>query len=217
MRLSLRLFSPHNLIFCVVSSASVKWCSDWHCDLITVWTCFPSLCGVCMFSPAVPAGRWRSVLSVLQMLKAPLLLAVASALLHPSRAGRVVSERQRSPPRAKKMTVNLYLDPSVHAPMPRQSFPTAANMSLTPWIYRESSVDSRIPRKISQAKCLTSNCLDPRGGGETTDLLAQPIKYPILVLHVVRGKNCSSKRFRLKMKEITVGCTCVRPTVLPQQ
>ncbi|XP_029966387.1 interleukin 17a/f3 [Salarias fasciatus] len=155
------------------------------------------------------------------VLRAPLLLALAS-LLHASRTGRLASEKPPRSPRARQRMVNLCLNSSAVMKFPSPSSSIAANMSLTPWTYRDSFVESRIPRRISQAQCLTSGCLDPRGGGETASLQARPIKYQVLVLHIVPRQNLPTRRrrrqhqFQLGMEEITVGCTCVRPSVLLQ-
>ncbi|KAM8846949.1 interleukin 17a/f3 isoform 1-T1 [Synchiropus picturatus] len=89
---------------------------------------------------------------------------------------------------------------------------------------RESLVPSRIPQVISEAECLTSACTGLRGGAEGAGLMAAPIRYQILVLHRVpkksqRGKGKrkqQSYKLRLGVKAITVGCTCVRPTIVSQ-
>ncbi|CAI5683095.1 unnamed protein product [Oreochromis niloticus] len=87
----------------------------------------------------------------------------------------------------------------------------------------DSSVDSRLPRHISNAQCLTTGCLSPQGGGEDRALEAKPIKYEVLVLHRVlkpskkKGRQARKQYiFTLGTEVITAGCTCVRPTVIPQ-
>ncbi|KAK1888997.1 Interleukin-17F [Dissostichus eleginoides] len=101
-----------------------------------------------------------------------------------------------------------------------------ANMSLSPWTYRDSCVPSRWPRRISHAQCLTSGCLSLEGGGEDAALEARPIYYQVLVLHKilrqVHNHNAGGRKrrqfdFRLGTEVITVGCTCVRPSVIPQR
>ncbi|CAN9507797.1 unnamed protein product [Ophioblennius macclurei] len=157
---------------------------------------------------------------MLLVLRAPVLLALAS-LLQPSWTGRTVSERPRRPPGAKQRSVKLCLDPSVPMKVPGQFSSNAANMSLSPWKFRESFVESRIPRRISQAECLTTSCPNPWGGEQ---LEVRPIKYQVLVLHIVprqsfpTGQRRRQKKYKLRlgMEEITVGCTCVRPNVLLQ-
>lgn len=52
-----------------------------------------------------------------------------------------------------------------------------------PSVRSDSSVDSRLPKHISNAQCLTTGCLSPQGGGEDRGLEAKPIKYEVLVLH----------------------------------
>lgn len=46
---------------------------------------------------------------------------------------------------------------------------------------RESSVPSRFPQVIFNARCLTSGCLN--GGKEDIGLVAKPLYYQVLVLH----------------------------------
>ncbi|XP_054617843.1 interleukin 17a/f3 [Dunckerocampus dactyliophorus] len=122
------------------------------------------------------------------------------------------------------MSVRLVLDPLVRQ-MVTTPLPDIANISLSPWTYRESSVASRVPRVLSNAHCLTSGCLSHPGGEEDAALRVKPIKYQVLVLHRVpsqRQNNNSRKKkrrrrnkyeFRLETEVITVGCTCVRSIV----
>ncbi|XP_041815146.1 interleukin 17a/f3 [Chelmon rostratus] len=158
-----------------------------------------------------------------QVLRA--LLVLSAALLHASRTGQAVSVQLGRGTGLRGRTVRLLLDPSVRqiASTPAS---TIANMSLSPWTYRESCVASRLPRRIAHAQCLTSGCLSLQGGGEDAALVAKPINYQVLVLHRVPRQSHNNKRgrkarnkydFRLGTEVITVGCTCVRPSVIPQQ
>uniref|UniRef100_A0A8D2ZNY1 Interleukin-17F-like n=1 Tax=Scophthalmus maximus TaxID=52904 RepID=A0A8D2ZNY1_SCOMX len=118
----------------------------------------------------------------------------------------------------KGKPVRLVLDPSARPEI--SAFASAvANMSLSPWTYRDSCVESRLPRRISHAQCLTSGCLSLQGGGEDASLEAKPIHYQVLVLHrrnKRRGRKARQRYdFRLGTEVITVGCTCVRPSVVP--
>ena len=56
-------------------------------------------------------------------------------------------------------------------------------LPIFPRLSRDSYVESRVPRRISHAQCLTSGCLSLQGGGEDADLEAKPIHYQVLVLH----------------------------------
>ncbi|XP_061742525.1 interleukin-17F-like [Nerophis ophidion] len=122
-----------------------------------------------------------------------------------------------------RTTVRLLLDPLLrHMTSAHQDH--LANVSLSPWTYRESNVAWRLPRVLSNARCLTSGCLGQPGGGEDAALQVRPIEYQVLVLHRVtrqkkKKKNLSKKKkkntkyeFRLGTETITVGCTCVRNT-----
>uniref|UniRef100_A0A3Q0T8X6 Interleukin 17a/f3 n=1 Tax=Amphilophus citrinellus TaxID=61819 RepID=A0A3Q0T8X6_AMPCI len=120
-------------------------------------------------------------------------------------------------------SVRLVLDPSVLPQLTRKSLSSIANMSLSPWTYSDSFVPNRLPRRISNAQCLTTGCLSLHGGGEDRALEARPIKYEVLVLHrVLKPSNKKGRKarkqyvFRLGTEVITAGCTCVRPTVIPQ-
>ncbi|XP_030260605.1 interleukin 17a/f3 [Sparus aurata] len=155
--------------------------------------------------------------------RALLVLGLAT-LLHATRGGHVVSVRLARGTELKGRTVRLHLDPSVQTHIGSTSTSDIANMSLTPWTYRESCEPSRLPQKMSHAQCLTSGCLSLQGGGEDAALQARPIYYQALVLHRVqkpskRGGRKLRRRysFLLGTERITVGCTCVRPSVITQQ
>nr|XP_057901971.1 interleukin 17a/f3 [Doryrhamphus excisus] len=125
-----------------------------------------------------------------------------------------------------EMTLRVVLDPVLRQMAPI-SVPDIANISLSPWTYRESRVASRVPRVLFNAQCLTRSCLSHPGGEEDAALQVKPIKYQVLVLHRIpsqkqnniskKKKNKKARRnkykFRLGTEIITVGCTCVRPVV----
>ncbi|XP_058469937.1 interleukin 17a/f3 [Solea solea] len=158
---------------------------------------------------------------MLLLLRAVLLLGLV-ALLHADRNGKIVSVKLGQGIRRRSKTVRLKLDASVH---PQTFHSPIASMSVTPWTYRDSLMESRVPQRISHAQCLTSGCLSLHGEGEDSVLQAKPIQYQTLVLHRVprrrrnMRKGSKAKRkydFRLGTEVITVGCTCVRPSVLSQ-
>ncbi|XP_059212967.1 interleukin 17a/f3 [Centropristis striata] len=155
-------------------------------------------------------------------------LLVLATLLLATRTfpAQAVSPKLGQEAKPKERTVRLVLDPSVQTQIFTTSASTVASMSLTPWTYRDSCVLSRLPQRISHAQCLTNSCLSLQGGGEDVALVAKPIYYEVLVLHrVPRRDNKGGKKkkkntkydFRLGTEVITVGCTCVRPSVIPQQ
>ncbi|XP_061602833.1 interleukin 17a/f3 [Cololabis saira] len=156
------------------------------------------------------------VLRAVMVLVLVLVLACVS-LVH---AGRGRGKKAKS--------VKLFLDPSQLPLVPRSLHSNINNMSLSPWTYSDSSDASRLPKRVSQARCLTSGCLSLHGEGEDATLEARPIQYEILVLHRVpwrrpggaggrTGRKARKYAFVLGTQVITVGCTCVRPTVVPQQ
>ncbi|KAM4633770.1 interleukin 17a/f3 [Polymixia lowei] len=133
--------------------------------------------------------------------------------------------------RQRVRTVKVILDTNQQAPIPRTSASLMANMSLSPWTYSDTYEESRLPNRLYQARCQTSGCLSLQGGGEDLSLEAKPIYYQVLVLHRVQRGERSQRRggrtggrkatkkydFRLETKLITVGCTCVRPSIVPQE
>ncbi|KAM9798357.1 interleukin 17a/f3 [Neosynchiropus ocellatus] len=158
----------------------------------------------------------------MMVIRAMLWLGVTT-LVTEARKNKVVSVKLGSLSGRKGKTIRVLLDSS-EPQIISKSTRNIANASVSPWTYRESFVPSRIPQLISEAECLTSACIGPQGGAEDAGLKAAPIKYQILVLHRVPKKNQRGKgnRKRLKYdlrlgaKVITVGCTCVRPTVVSQ-
>ncbi|XP_045917280.1 interleukin 17a/f3, partial [Micropterus dolomieu] len=160
-----------------------------------------------------------------QVLRFLLVLGLAT-LLDATRENQAVSVRFKQGTRLKGKTVRLVLDPSVQTQINSMSSSNIPNMSISPWTYRDTCEANRLPRQISEAHCLTSGCLSPQGGGEDAGLEAKPIYYQVLVLHRVPKQRLNTKGgrkarktydFRLGTKMISVGCTCVRPSVLPQQ
>ncbi|XP_053737508.1 interleukin 17a/f3 [Synchiropus splendidus] len=159
---------------------------------------------------------------MMMVIRAVLLLAVTT-LVTGARKNKVVSVKLDSLSGCKGKSIRVLLDstePQINSKPTR----IIANTSVSPWTYRESLVPSRIPQVISEAECLTSACIGLRGGAEDAGLMAAPIRYQILVLHRVpkksqRGKGKrkqQSYNLRLGVKAITVGCTCVRPTIVSQ-
>ncbi|XP_044185522.1 interleukin 17a/f3 [Thunnus albacares] len=163
-------------------------------------------------------------LSLRCVLRAILVLGLAS-LLHAARKNQEVTVKLGWGTGLKGKTVRLILDSSVQPQIASTSPSSIANMSLSPWTFKDSDVASRLPRRIPQAQCLTSGCLSFQGGGEDAALEAKPIYYQVLVLHRVprqrqknkRGKKAKKYDLRLGTEVISVGCTCVRPIVIPQQ
>ncbi|XP_053301350.1 interleukin 17a/f3 [Pleuronectes platessa] len=160
------------------------------------------------------------------LLRAVLMLSLATLLLA-SRKGRRVSVKFGRDTGLKGKQAKLILDPSVLPQIVNAFDSSIANMSLSPWTYRDSYEETRVPRRISHAQCLTSGCLTLQGGGEDADLEAKPIHYQVLVLHRVprpqKRKNKKGRKanngyiFRLGTEVVSVGCTCVRPSVVSQR
>ncbi|XP_026196379.1 interleukin 17a/f3 [Anabas testudineus] len=160
---------------------------------------------------------------MLLVLRASLVLGLA-ALLHATKKDRAVSVKLGNGTGLKGKTVRLVLDPSVQPQIASRSASSISNLSLSPWTYRDTCVASRLPMRLSHAQCLTSGCLSLQGGGEDAALEAKPIYYQVLVLHRVprrrhnkKGESKAKYDFRLGTEVITVGCTCVRPSVIPQK
>ncbi|XP_017287889.1 interleukin 17a/f3 [Kryptolebias marmoratus] len=154
---------------------------------------------------------------MLLVMRVLLLLGLVSLLN--ARRSRTVSVQGGG---LRGRAVRLVLDHSVKSYLYIQSASSLANTSLSPWTYTNSIDLSRFPERISQAKCQTSGCLGLQGNEDLT-LQAKPIKYQVLVLRRVPRKTAAKKRGKKKYdyvlgtEVITVGCTCVRPGVVPQQ
>ncbi|KAJ0027021.1 hypothetical protein NQD34_018021 [Periophthalmus magnuspinnatus] len=164
------------------------------------------------------------------LFRAVLLLALLAAL-HCTKSQSIKTKVNR---RGKGRTVKLILDPSLSSHLfsdPPVSSSNTANLSVSPWVYREDCDPSRVPQCLYEAKCLTAGCVNPETGQEDLSLEAKPILYQIVVLHrvqrkkkVARGRTSpqdfdrDKKRydFRLSTKVVTVGCTCMRPIVHTQ-
>ncbi|XP_014829438.1 PREDICTED: interleukin-17F-like [Poecilia mexicana] len=134
---------------------------------------------------------------------------------------RIISVQELRP---RSKTMKLVLDSSVKSYLSHSYASNIANLSLSPWTYIDTYNSSRLPQKILQANCSTSGCLNLQGRGEDATLEAKPIKYEVLVLYRTlkkknnkKGKKQNKYIFMLGTEEITVGCTCVRPTVIPQE
>uniref|UniRef100_A0A8D3BNT7 Interleukin-17F-like n=1 Tax=Scophthalmus maximus TaxID=52904 RepID=A0A8D3BNT7_SCOMX len=157
-------------------------------------------------------SKLRSIFHVAHVFMTNEALTMPLACLNGNGNGVSVKFGSGAGPKGKP--VRLVLDPSARPEI--SAFASAvANMSLSPWTYRDSCVESRLPRRISHAQCLTSGCLSLQGGGEDASLEAKPIHYQVLVLHR-RGRKARQRYdFRLGTEVITVGCTCVRPSVVP--
>ncbi|XP_060908575.1 interleukin 17a/f3 [Labrus mixtus] len=160
----------------------------------------------------------------MQLVFQAVLVLSLVVLLNATRKSPSVNLRQRTRPKGK--TVRLLLDPPVLPHITSVSASNIANMSLSPWKYRHSFEASRLPMWISHAECLTSGCLSLQGLGEDAALMAKPIVHQVLVLHRVQRQRPNKKSgkktkkrydFRLGTEEVAVGCTCVRPIVLPQE
>ncbi|MEQ2314877.1 hypothetical protein AMECASPLE_016453 [Ameca splendens] len=154
-----------------------------------------------------------------------LLLSFASVLPAASKK-RLVSVQLGKELRPRRQTVKLTLNPSVNSYLSFRSASNIGNLSLSPWTYIDSFNPFRLPEKILQANCSTTGCLNLQDGGEDATLEAKPIKYQVLVLYRTRKERKNKKPvkkakkkyvFMLGTEEITVGCTCVRPSVIPQQ
>ncbi|KAM9355065.1 interleukin-17F-like [Pholidichthys leucotaenia] len=159
---------------------------------------------------------------LVQMLRTLVLLRLFF-LIYAGGKDQSVSMKMRLGTSLKGRPVRLVLDPLLLPQLSSKSPSAIANMSLSPWKYKDSFMASRLPRRISEAECLTSGCLSLQDGEEDPALEAKPIKYELLVLHRVKRHGHTNKKwkrkytFRLGTEVITVGCTCVRPTVILQE
>ncbi|XP_056125461.1 interleukin 17a/f3 [Rhinichthys klamathensis goyatoka] len=101
------------------------------------------------------------------------------------------------------------------SPYSSMSASLSPSRSLSPWTYETSFNDSRIPQKISEAKCEKRGCIT-EDGEEDFGLESKPIYYQINVLRRVKGKNKTHYALKLETISVSLGCTCVLPIVVPQ-
>ncbi|XP_041648123.1 interleukin 17a/f2 [Cheilinus undulatus] len=79
--------------------------------------------------------------------------------------------------------------------------------SLSPWIWRASTVKNQISSTIWEAECVSSFCVSPNPEQEDgTSLNSVPIYQNILVLQRQGRGGC----YRASYRSVAVGCTCVR-------
>lgn len=132
--------------------------------------------------------------------------------------------------RSKLTSVALILDPKQMDTFHNSGL-SSYNRSLTPWTYRETYEEDRLPQRLSQAECMWSYC-ESALGGEEAGLESKPIYYQTLVLRrVLSNRSKGGKRrkksrkvgkkekktkekyvYRLESEIVTVGCTCVLPS-----
>ncbi|XP_063078578.1 interleukin-17F-like [Engraulis encrasicolus] len=111
---------------------------------------------------------------------------------------------------------------TLHRAPPHAAHQTLAiqNRSLAPWENIVSEDPRRLPRRISEARCLTKGCVGLSGGHhekEREEDLAWrsvPIQVEMMVLRLRRGQGRRSREYQLSSQVITVGCTCVRGRVV---
>ncbi|KAL0967172.1 hypothetical protein UPYG_G00248700 [Umbra pygmaea] len=154
-----------------------------------------------------------------------LLVLVLVALVHGLKTGQKNKEKRDK--NSGKTTWKLDLDPKIDThDVPVSSI---ANRSLSPWTSGYTHDESRFPEFMAQAQCLKAGCLTA-SGVEDMALESKPISYQTLVLRRVQKKNGSRKKgkkdekkkrkekyfYRLETEIVTVGCTCVRPSLLHQ-
>ncbi|KAI4877701.1 hypothetical protein NFI96_031899 [Prochilodus magdalenae] len=118
--------------------------------------------------------------------------------------------------RGKMRKLWISLDPDfINSPDPSPVYPYSS-LSMSPWTYKASFDESRIPSRIFEAECERTGCMT-KDGHEDNGLKSQPIYYQILVLRRVKGKKKKKKySFQLEKMTISVGCTCTLPSVIHQ-
>ncbi|XP_026146716.1 interleukin 17a/f3 [Carassius auratus] len=139
-----------------------------------------------------------------------LLLYLLALLLNGASSEKKSKRNRKSLYQKKGRWVTL--DPSLNLSM---IVPPSPNRSLSPWTYEDSYDSSRIPSKISEAKCEKAGCLT-KNGEEDFGLESKPIYYQINVLKRVKDRKATHYTLQLETKVISLGCTCVQPVVVPQ-
>ncbi|XP_056135339.1 interleukin 17a/f2 [Lampris incognitus] len=82
--------------------------------------------------------------------------------------------------------------------------------SLSPWTWKPTTVQGRIPSTIWEAKCSSSYCLDPnQSQPNMSSYNSVAIYQHVLVLNRKGKEKCYTTSYLL----VAVGCTCVRARV----
>ncbi|XP_073673276.1 interleukin 17a/f3 [Garra rufa] len=142
--------------------------------------------------------------------RAVLLLYLLTLTLNGASSEKKSKRKRKS--KCEKKGKWVRFDSSVNLSM---NVPPSPSRSLSPWTYEESYDDSRIPSKISEAKCEKKGCLT-KDGEEDLGLESKPIYYQINILRRVKCKNNTRYTLKLETKIVSLGCTCVLPVVVPQ-
>ncbi|XP_073523522.1 interleukin-17F-like, partial [Phyllobates terribilis] len=121
---------------------------------------------------------------------------------------RCPGRRNRHLPTSMTVDTSLIDSSSMDGSVQMEDGPTR---SLSPWEYSLSTDPNRFPIVIAEADCLTFACVDA-DGHESPDLISFPIQQEVMVLRRREQKGCSFS-YRLEGEVVTLGCTCVTPTI----
>ncbi|CAL8361409.1 interleukin 17a/f1 [Gadus morhua] len=130
-------------------------------------------------------------------------------------AAVIMEETGAMPHGHLEKSVPLYLD-SVAPSAPTQSVRPLSNHSISPWTSNITYEMDRVPHFITEARCSLQGCLNSHGI-EDRSLKSEPIWFQTLFLRRVKNPTDKKYHYRLESKLITVGCTCVRPSIVYQQ
>ncbi|CAL8243562.1 unnamed protein product [Lota lota] len=122
----------------------------------------------------------------------------------------LMEEAEAMPHAHPEKTVPLYLDSVASAPT--HSLRPLFNNSISPWTSNTTYDKDRLPLFITEARCSLQGCLNGHGT-EDLNLESKPIWFQTLFLRRVKSPKGKSYHYRLESKLITVGCTCVRPSI----
>uniref|UniRef100_A0A8C1T5S0 Uncharacterized protein n=1 Tax=Cyprinus carpio TaxID=7962 RepID=A0A8C1T5S0_CYPCA len=144
-----------------------------------------------------------------QVFRAVLLLYLLALLLNSAFSEKKSKRKRKSLSQKKRKWV--ILDPSLNLSVnvPR------LQADLCHHGHMKSYDSSRIPSKISEAKCEKTGCLT-KDGEEDLGLESKPIYYQINVFRRVKTKKATHYTLQWETKIISLGCTCVQPVVVRQ-
>uniref|UniRef100_A0A8C4RWB9 Uncharacterized protein n=1 Tax=Erpetoichthys calabaricus TaxID=27687 RepID=A0A8C4RWB9_ERPCA len=104
--------------------------------------------------------------------------------------------------RLRKMTDDLFVYPMTDGLFGYVIISARVPQKRMDW----NPINRRVPEIIHVAKCQHQGCIGQNGKEDLT-FYSLPIKRKMIFLHKVK------KGFKLKMKTVSVGCTCVRPRI----
>ncbi|KAL0969686.1 hypothetical protein UPYG_G00230870 [Umbra pygmaea] len=76
--------------------------------------------------------------------------------------------------------------------------------SMSPWIWKKTTIENRIPQTIWEAECSSMYCVDPATDSQVVGYKQNSVPIQRLVLVLKTKRTCHIATYI----NVTVGCTC---------